>query len=74
MWLFSLCLLALAYYARISLCLARGTESGQYKVQPIYSPMARKEPPLLTFTSPTSTDLFFFLEFFPANPPDTLIS
>jgi hypothetical protein len=63
MWLFSLLLLALASYARISLCLARVIESGQYKVRPIYSPMACKEPPLLTFTSPTSTNPFFFLEF-----------
>jgi hypothetical protein len=46
MWLFPLLLLAFASYARISLCLARGTESRQFKVQPIYSPMAYKEPPL----------------------------
>jgi hypothetical protein len=46
MWLFPLLLLALASYARVSLCLACGTESGQYKVKPIYSPMACKEPPL----------------------------
>jgi hypothetical protein len=63
MWLFSLLLLALASYARISLCLARGTESGQYKVQPIYSRRACKEPPLLTFTSTTSTDAGSNLEF-----------
>ena len=54
------------------------TESGQYKVQPIMTLRSAKEPPLfhppqftrrrrggLTFTSPTSTNPFFFLEFFP---------
>jgi hypothetical protein len=45
--------LALASYARVSLCLVRGTESGQYKVRPIYSPKAFKEP---SFFRPPQAD------------------
>jgi hypothetical protein len=59
----SFIVLALAFYARISLCLDCAIESGQYKVQPIYSRRACKEPPHLTFTSNTSADAGFNLEF-----------
>jgi hypothetical protein len=78
MWLFSLLLLALTSYARISLCLVCGTESGQYKVKPIMADWSSLQSHFfssafggLTFTSPTSTYLFFILEFFQISPIPT---
>jgi hypothetical protein len=51
MWPFPLLLLAFASYARISLCLVCGTESGQYKVKPIMAGWSSATEPLFSISN-----------------------